>query len=78
MPLQMARGAFSVWGCTWDVPGPKWTICSSPGGQVAETREQAASEGPSKMNLVIFFRLLAYVCHLSSKPGCAVERFWGQ
>jgi hypothetical protein len=29
-------------------------------------------------NLVFFLRLLAYVCHLSSKPGCAVEGFWRQ
>lgn len=35
--LQMARRTLSGQGCTWDVPGPKWTICASPGGQVAET-----------------------------------------
>lgn len=61
-------------GMSLDPSGP--SVPLSPGGQVPETRELAARGGPSKMNLVFFLQLLVCICHLSSKPGHAVERFW--
>lgn len=54
MSLQMAGRIFPVCGCTWDVPGPKWTICASPGGQVTETYGLAAKEVPLE-TIVVFF-----------------------